>query len=92
MATWNTTAWWIIGILVVAIGYDIFARVHWGYHGTISFDVKMANRVTYRTIGVLLGVLLSHLCISRDDGAHALLLDAGAVFAGMIIGLMAWSQ
>ena len=89
---WNTTAFWIIGLLAFIIGLDIFFVFRWGYHGTISYDTKVANRDTFRIIGVLLGVLLSHLCISRSDGIHDLLMDAGAVFIGLAIGLVVWSQ
>lgn len=56
----NTTTWWIIAIIAVAIGYDVFAMWRWGYHGTISFDALNAAK-NYPIIGVAVGVVIGHI-------------------------------
>lgn len=56
----NTTAWWLIGVVAFLIGYDIFAVIRWGYHGTISYDVLTAARA-YPIIGVGVGIVIGHL-------------------------------
>ena len=35
----NATAWVLIAVVALLIGWDGFAAVKWGYTGTISFDV-----------------------------------------------------
>jgi hypothetical protein len=42
----NTTAWVLVALVALLIGYDIFAVLKWGYTGTISYDVLTASRTT----------------------------------------------
>jgi len=56
----NTTAWWIVAIITVAVGYDIFAYWYWGYDGTISYKVLTASQ-KYPIIAFATGVVAGHL-------------------------------
>jgi len=56
----NTTAWWILALIAVAVGYDIFAYFYWAYEGTISFKVLTASR-KYPIIPFAVGVIAGHL-------------------------------
>lgn len=56
----NTTAWWLIAVVTLLIGYDIFAVLRWGYHGTISYDVLTAAKA-YPVLPFAMGVVCGHL-------------------------------
>ncbi len=56
----NTTAWWIVALIAIAVSYDVFAYVHWGYEGTISFKALTASK-NYPIIPFAIGVVAGHL-------------------------------
>lgn len=56
----NTTAWVLVTIVGALIGYDIFAYLRWGYHGTISYDVLSAS-LRHPLIPFMVGVIAGHL-------------------------------
>lgn len=56
----NTVAWWLLAIVVILIGLDIFAAVRWGYQGTISYDVLTASK-SHPIIALIVGIVIGHL-------------------------------
>jgi len=62
----TTTGWWMVAfgvIVIVFIGYDIFAMAHWGADAT--FSTKITNAAKQRPIiafafGFLFGALALH--------------------------------
>lgn len=56
----NTTTILLLTIAGVLIGYDIFAVLKWGYHGTISYDL-LTNAEKRPIIAFAMGVVCGHL-------------------------------
>ena len=56
----NVTAWFIVLLVFLLAGYDVYAAVKWGYQGTISYDILTAAQ-THPIIAFAAGVLCGHL-------------------------------
>jgi hypothetical protein len=60
----NITAWLIVAVVFLLVGWDIYAAVKWGYNGTISRDILMAA-YSHPIIPFAAGVLCGHLFWSQ---------------------------
>lgn len=56
----NATAWILLAVVALLIGWDIFAAVRWGASQTISFDLLTAARQR-PIIATAIGVVIGHL-------------------------------
>ena len=63
----NTTEYWLIGfgvIIMIYIGYDIYADFRWGYKETFSYIIYTAAKtepIIAWAIGGAMGLLSGHL-------------------------------
>ena len=56
----NLTAWLLIAVTVLLVGWDIYAAFKWGYDGTISRDILTASK-NHPVIAFAIGVIAGHL-------------------------------
>lgn len=56
----NDTAWILVLFVTGLICWDVFAYIHWGYTGTISYDVLTAS-LKHPLIPLLVGIVSGHL-------------------------------
>lgn len=60
----NITAWFIVAIVFLVIGWDIFAAEKWGYNGTISRAILAAS-YQHPVLAFAAGFLCGHLFWSQ---------------------------
>ena len=56
----NATAWIIIAVIALLIGWDGYAAIRWGYSYTISADLLKASQER-PIIAFALGVVMGHI-------------------------------